>query len=72
MLILSRKVGEGFVIDGRIVLTILEVWGADQMRLGLEAPADASILRAEVAERRARQRAASEDQPDTTPETAGD
>ena len=71
MLILSRKVGEGFVIDGRIVLTILEVRGADQVRLGIAAPADVSLLRAEVAERRAPQRAASEDQPATAPEAAG-
>ncbi len=72
MLILSRKVGEGLVIDGRIVLTILEVRGADQVRLGIEAPADVSVLRAEVAERRARQRAESEDQPDAAAEAAGD
>ena len=72
MLVLARKVGEGVVIDGRIVVTILEVRGADQVRLGIEAPADVSILRAEVAERRARQRAASEDQPDTVAEAAGD
>ncbi len=72
MLVLARKVGEGFVIDGRIVVTILEVRGADQVRLGIEAPADVSILRAEVGERQARRRAASEDQPDTTAEAAGD
>ncbi len=72
MLVLSRKVGERFVIDGRIVVTILEGRGADQVRLGIEAPADVSILRAEVAERRARQRAESEEQPDTASEAAGD
>ena len=71
MLVLGRKVGEGFVIDGRIVVTILEGRGADQVRLGIEAPADVSILRAEVEEQRARQWAASEDQPATAPEAAG-
>ena len=72
MLVLSRKVGEGFVIDGRIVVTILEGRGADQVRLGIEAPADVSIVRAEVAARQAQQRAESEDQPDTAAEAAGD
>ena len=72
MLVLGRKVGEGFVIDGRIVVTILEGRGADQVRLGIEAPADVSIVRAEVAARQAQQRAESEDQPDTAAEAAGD
>ncbi len=72
MLVLARKAGEGFVIDGRIVVRILEVRGADQVRLGIEAPADVLILRAEVAERQARQRAESEDQPDAASEAAGD
>ena len=72
MLVLSRKVGERFVIDGRIVVTIVEVCGTQRVRLGIEAPTDVSILRPEVAERRARQLAESEDQPDTVAEAAGD
>ena len=72
MLVLGRKVGEGFVIDGRIVVTILEGRGADQVRLGIEATADVSIVRAEVAARQAQQRAESEDQPDTAAEAADD
>ncbi len=72
MLVLSRKVGEGFVIDGRIVVTILEGRGADQVRLGIEAPADVSILRAEVAERRVQQRVERDDQSATVAEVAGD
>ena len=72
MLVLARKAGERFVIDGRIVVTILEVCGTQRVRLGIEAPADVSILRAEVAERPARQEPESEDQPDTASEAAGD
>ena len=72
MLVLSRKRGQAVVIDGRIVVTILGVRGVDQVRLGIEAPADVSIVRAEVAERRARQLAEREDQPDTVAEAAGD
>ena len=72
MLVLARKVGEGFVIDGRIVVTILEMHGTERVRLGIAAPADVSILRAEVAERRARQATASEGQRDTAAEAAGD
>ena len=72
MLVLSRKCGQVFVIDGRIVVTLLGVRGGGQVRLGIEAPADVSIVRAELAERRARQLAESEDQPDTVAEAAGD
>jgi carbon storage regulator len=37
------------VIDGEIVVTILEIRG-NQIRLGIEAPRDVPILRAELQE----------------------
>ena len=47
MLILSRKVGESIVIDGRIVVTILRVEG-DVVKAGIQAPADVPVHRQEV------------------------
>ncbi len=47
MLVLSRKRQETIVIDGRIKVTIIQVRG-NQVRLGVEAPQDVSILRSEL------------------------
>lgn len=47
MLVLSRKVGERIVIDGQIVLTVLDVRGG-RMKLGIQAPGDVPIHRQEV------------------------
>ncbi|MBQ6676200.1 MAG: carbon storage regulator CsrA [Ruminococcus sp.] len=47
MLILSRKKGESLVIGGNIELTVVEVSG-DKVRLGINAPSDVSVLRAEL------------------------
>ena len=51
MLILSRKVGEEIVIDGRIRVTIAAVKG-DRVRVGITAPPDVPVDRAEVHQRR--------------------
>jgi carbon storage regulator len=51
MLVLSRKVGESLVIDGGIVVRLVAVNG-QRVRLGIEAPADVGIWRAEVSEKR--------------------
>ena len=37
MLVLSRKRNESIVIDGSIVITVIEIRG-DKVRLGIEAP----------------------------------
>ena len=50
MLVLSRKVGEQIVIDGRVVLTINRVMG-QRVSLGIEAPEKVQVLRGELAER---------------------
>lgn len=47
MLILSRKLNESIVIDGRIVVTVMRVQG-DVVKLGIVADADVPIHRQEV------------------------
>lgn len=49
MLVLSRKRNEKIVIDGQIVVTVVDIRG-DKVRLGIEAPKDVSIHRSEVYE----------------------
>ena len=49
MLILSRKLGESLVIDGRIHVKIVRVEG-DVVKIGIEAPADIPVHRQEVYE----------------------
>ncbi len=47
MLILSRKLNESIVIDGRITVKIMRVDG-DVVKLGIAAPADVPVHRQEV------------------------
>jgi len=47
MLILSRKLGESVVIDGRIIIKIVRLDG-DVVKVGIEAPADVPVHRQEV------------------------
>jgi len=49
MLVLSRKVDQAVVIQGGIVVKILEVSG-DRVKLGISAPREVSILREELCE----------------------
>jgi len=49
VLILARKVNESIVINGNIVVTVLDVRG-DQVRLGIAAPKDVTVHRNEVFE----------------------
>ena len=48
MLVLGRKQDESIVIDGRITVKVLQVKG-NRLRLGIEAPEDVPIRRAELA-----------------------
>jgi carbon storage regulator len=48
MLVLSRKIGEKVVIGGAITITIVRA-SSGRTRLGVEAPPDVAILRAELA-----------------------
>jgi carbon storage regulator len=47
MLVLSRKPGEKLYIGNNITVTVVEVKGS-RVRLGIEAPGDVQILRAEL------------------------
>ena len=47
MLVLSRKIGESVVIDGRIKVKIVRLDG-DVVKLGIEAPTDIPIHRQEI------------------------
>ena len=51
MLVLTRTTGQQIVIDGSIRVTVLEVKG-DRIRIGIDAPPDVRIDRAEVHARR--------------------
>jgi carbon storage regulator len=50
MLVLSRKVGEQVIINDNIVVTITEIKG-NRVRLGIAAPADVRVDRAEIHQR---------------------
>lgn len=47
MLVLSRKKDDQIIIDGNIVITVVDIRG-DKVRLGVEAPAQVPVHRAEV------------------------
>ena len=47
MLILSRKLNESIVIDGRIVVRILRI-ERDTVKIGIQAPAELPVHRQEV------------------------
>jgi len=49
MLILSRKKGEKIIIDEKIAITIIDV-NKEEVRLGIEAPRNFKIIRAELLE----------------------
>lgn len=47
MLVLSRRIGESVVVGDNIAITILEVRG-DIVRVGIEAPREVKVHRAEL------------------------
>jgi len=50
MLVLTRKPGESIHIGNNIVLTVVSL-RSNQVRIGIQAPADVRVLRQELAER---------------------
>jgi len=54
MLILSRKAGDAIVIDGGIRIVIVQC-DRGGVRIGIEAPAETTILRAELVDQVAAQ-----------------
>ena len=51
MLVLTRKIGDEIIIDGRIRVRITAVKG-DRVKVGVEAPPEVSVDRSEVHARR--------------------
>ena len=51
MLVLTRKAGESIVIDDQIKITVLDI-GGGKIRLGIDAPREVPVDRAEVHARR--------------------
>jgi carbon storage regulator len=51
MLVLSRRPGEEIIINGNIRVTVVSVKG-DRVRIGVDAPGDIPVDRAEVHKRR--------------------
>jgi len=47
MLVLSRKVNENIIIDGRIIVKVVRVDGG-MVKLGISAPSDVPVHRQEV------------------------
>ncbi len=47
MLVLYRRVGETFIIQGNVEVTILQV-KRNQIRIGINAPREVSVLRKEL------------------------
>lgn len=58
MLVIRRRAGESFLINGDIEVEVLEV-GSSQVKLGIVAPRNISILRKEVHVTRQQNQAAS-------------
>jgi carbon storage regulator len=50
MLVLTRKTGQQIIIDGNIRITVTSC-GDGRVKLGIEAPRDVRVDRAEIAER---------------------
>lgn len=50
MLILTRRINESLKIGADITITVMGVKGT-QVRIGIEAPKDVTVLREEIADR---------------------
>ena len=56
MLVLSRKVGERILIGDQISIVIVRING-NAVRVGIDAPTDLSVIRAELKQRMERDKA---------------
>jgi carbon storage regulator len=56
MLVLSRKVGQRILVGDDIAITVVKLTGGG-VRLGIEAPQEMPVIREELAEKMAREKA---------------
>ncbi|MFM7130288.1 MAG: carbon storage regulator CsrA [bacterium] len=47
MLVLTRRISEKFIVGNNVVITVLKVDG-NQVRIGIEAPREISVVRSEL------------------------
>jgi len=50
MLVLTRKIGESFVIGDNIKVTIIDIIGGNKVRVGIDAPHEVPVYREEIFE----------------------
>ncbi len=48
MLVLTRKIGETFVVGDDITITVVDIVGGNKVRIGINAPASVPVYREEV------------------------
>jgi carbon storage regulator len=71
MLILSRKAGDAIVIDGGIRIVVVQC-DRGGVRIGIEAPAETTILRAELVDQVAAQNQRASVRTDVSPSLVAD
>lgn len=75
MLVLTRKIEQGIVIQGNIVITVLGV-ERDRVKIGIVAPDEVTVLRQELTGRHKnggpRESPSEESDPPTEPRTSPD
>ena len=50
MLVLTRKIGESFVVGDDVKITIIDIIGGNKVRVGIDAPQEVPVYREEIYE----------------------